>query len=198
VTSPGPPATGTAAGQDAERFRRLYAANFDPLLGYALRRVAAAEDAGDVVAETFLVAWRRCREVPRGDEARLWLYGVARRVLANHHRGQGRRDRLGERLRDQLAHQVPVHNPADEVVATRAVRVAMERLGELDLEVLRLTVWEQLEPREIAVTLGVSPQVVRTRLSRARTRLRQQLGDDPGAPGHVPGVRTVLTPEERR
>lgn len=193
MTSPGSPSDGPEA-----RFRRLYAANFDPLLGYALRRVAAAEDAADVVAETFLVAWRRCDEVPPGDEARLWLYGVARRVLSNHHRGEGRRDRLGDRLRDQLAQQITVRDPADEVTSTRAVRVAMERLSGLDREVLRLTVWEQLEPRDIAVALGLSSQVVRTRLSRARARLRHELGDDSGAAGHVRGVRTVLTPEEGR
>ncbi|MGI9157668.1 MAG: RNA polymerase sigma factor [Marmoricola sp.] len=207
MTSPGPDQADLLADHAdhadhadllADRFRRLYAAHFQQVLGYALRRVTAPEDAADVVAETFLVAWRRCDQVPQGDEARLWLYGVARRVLANHRRGADRKGRLGERLRAELAQQGVVRDPADEVVATRAVRVAMERLGELDREVIRLTVWEQLEPREIAVALGLSPQVVRTRLSRARSRLRQQLGDDPGAAGHVPGVRTVLTPEEGR
>lgn len=88
-------------------------------------------------------------------------------MLANHHRGEGRRGRLGDRLRDQLAQQITVRDPADEVISTRAVRVAMERLSGLDREVLRLTVWEQLEPRDIAVALGLSSQVVRTRLSRA-------------------------------
>lgn len=190
VTSPGP-----------DRFPQLYAANFDRLLGYALRRVAAPDDAADVVAETFLVAWRRIADVPDGDEARLWLYGVARRVLANHHRGEGRRDALAERLRSALSHQVSRRDVAEEVVETRAVRAALERLGDLDRELLRLTAWEELEPREIAVALDLSPHVVRTRLSRARTRLRRELakdGDDPGGPGHVPGVRTVLVPEEGR
>lgn len=70
-----------------DRFRRVYLEHFEPLLAYALRRVAHPEDAADVVAETFLVAWRRRHDIPADDEARLWLYGVARRVLANHHRG---------------------------------------------------------------------------------------------------------------
>jgi RNA polymerase sigma-70 factor (ECF subfamily) len=85
-----------------ERFRRVYAVNFEPLLAYAMRRVGQPEDAADVVAETFLVAWRRIGELPPEAEARLWLYGVARRVLANHHRGGDRRDRLGERPRQRL------------------------------------------------------------------------------------------------
>jgi RNA polymerase sigma-70 factor, ECF subfamily len=55
------------------------------------------------MAETFLTSWRRLEEVPPGPEARLWLYGVARRVLANHHRGQRRRSALADRLRGELA-----------------------------------------------------------------------------------------------
>lgn len=51
-------------------------------------------DAADAVAETFLVAWRRLGEVPDGREARLWLFGVCRRVLANHRRGELRRRHL--------------------------------------------------------------------------------------------------------
>ena len=72
-----------------DRFRRLYTANFAALLAYALRRVEQHEDAADVVAETFLVAWRRGPELPAGDEVRLWLYGAARRVLANHQHANG-------------------------------------------------------------------------------------------------------------
>ena len=73
-----------------DRFRDLYTRHFDALLSYALRRVGRPEDAADVVADTFLVAWRRRSSVPAGDEGRLWLYGVARHVLANHRRGVAR------------------------------------------------------------------------------------------------------------
>ena len=195
MSSPGP-------GQEpSERFRSVYAANFHRILGYALRRVATPEDAADVASETFLVAWRRSSELPSGDDARLWLYGVARRVLANQRRAQGRRDRLGDRLRDQLTRCV-VRDPAEETQSADAVRVAMQRLGDLDREVLRLSVWEQLEPREIAVALDLPGTVVRTRLSRARARLRAELvaetGHDPGASGHEQGVRPVLVPKEER
>jgi DNA-directed RNA polymerase specialized sigma24 family protein len=85
-----------------DRFRRLFAETERELLTYVLRRVDRAEDAADVVAETFLVAWRRLDKVPAGDEARLWLYGVARRQLANQRRGQLRRLRLADRLRAEL------------------------------------------------------------------------------------------------
>ena len=172
-------------GDRAAGFAALYDEHFTALLGYALRRVAVAEDAADVVSETFLVAWRRLPDVPDGAEGRLWLYGVARRVLANHRRGEGRRDRLGDALRQRLAQTAPDH--ADEVVGTERVRAALRRLSPEDRELVTLTVWEGLEPREVARVLGVRPGAVRTRLSRARGRLRALVGDEDGGPGHVPG-----------
>ena len=178
------------------RFDALYDAHFRDLVGFALRRVQRPEDAADIVAETFLVAWRRRREIPADGEARLWLYGVARRVLANHHRGDVRRERLGQRLRQRLTTLVP--DPAAEVPERLAIRAALDRLNELDREVLLLTVWEGLEPREAAQVLDVSPAAVRTRLSRARARLRELVGDDPVLPGHVLDVLTAPVPEEGR
>lgn len=183
-----------------ERFRRLYAEQFDPLLGYALRRVDRPEDAADVVADAFLVAWRRLDDVPEGHEARLWLYGVARRTLANHRRGAGRRNALGDRLRQDLATSVPDH--AGDVTARETVREALHRLAARDREVLELTAWEGLEPREIAEVLGISPIAVRSRLSRSRARLRALMsedgGNDPGPPGHVSSRQPQLARKEDR
>ncbi|WIM99543.1 RNA polymerase sigma factor [Actinoplanes oblitus] len=179
-----------------EQFRQTYAANFSALLGYAVRRVEQPADAADVVAETFLIAWRRRDDMPGGAETRLWLYGVARRVLANHHRGNERRNRLGDRLRARLA--AIGGDPAAEVPQRLAVRDALARLGGLDREVLTLTAWEGLEPREVAEVLEVSPAVVRTRLSRARARLRELVGDDPAPPGHVFSILSAPSPKEGR
>ncbi|MGK5680172.1 RNA polymerase sigma factor [Actinoplanes sp. URMC 104] len=157
-----------------QHFRDVYEAMFESLLAYALRRVDQPDDAADVVSETFLIAWRRAREMPDGDEAKLWLYGVARRVLANHHRGGVRRERLGERLR-HLLRAAPAADPSVVVPVRVSVRSMLTRLAEPDREVLMLTFWEGLEPREIAVVLGISPAVARTRLSRARARFRELL-----------------------
>ncbi len=179
-----------------DRFRTLYGANFAPLLGFVLRRAAGPHDAADVVSETFMVAWRRLADVPEGSDARLWLYGVARRVMANHRRGTGRRDRLGERLRHDLTLAFPDH--ADIVTARADLDAALRRLAVLDREVLQLSAWEGLEPREIATVLNVSPGTVRTRLSRARERLRRELGDDAGAGGHTPGDPLTTAPKSRR
>jgi RNA polymerase sigma-70 factor (ECF subfamily) len=187
----------SSGAEHEDRFRRVYAANFEPLLAYAMRRVEQPADAADVVAETFLVAWRRSRELPPEAEVRLWLYGVARRVLANHHRSGVRRERLGDRLRQRLRVAVSA-DPGSEVPERLTVQAALARLGTLDREVLMLTIWEGLEPREAATVLEVSPAVVRTRLLRARTRLRDLVGDDLRPPGHVFDVTTVGTPEEGR
>ncbi|WGX97609.1 RNA polymerase sigma factor [Nocardioides sp. L-11A] len=175
-------------------FRRLYAAHFDAVLGFALRRTDRPEDAADVTADTFLVAWRRLGHVPPGEGARPWLYGVARRTLANHRRGEGRRAALGDRLRLQIAHAMA--DLADDVVHRADVTAAMKRLSARDEEVLQLHLWEGLEPREIAEVLGLPATVVRPRLSRARTRLRGLLGNDPPGAGHLPAEPITSTPKE--
>ena len=178
-----------------ETFRGVYAEHFDAVLGYALRRTDRPEDAADVTAETFLVVWRRIAHVPGGTETRPWLYGVARRVLANHRRGNLRRTNLGQRLRHELATVVP--DTSDDVVQRADVTAAMERLSGRDQEVLALHLWEGLESREIAEVLGLSTVVVRPRLSRARARLRELLGNDPAPPGHQLSRPTQLSREER-
>jgi RNA polymerase sigma-70 factor (ECF subfamily) len=166
------------------RFEELYGAHVRPLLGFALRRTGQPADAADVVADTFLVAWRRLDDVPDRD-ARLWLYGVAHRVLANHGRGRRRRDRLGGRLAAVVAEHV-VADPAEAVGVEAVVREAMDRLPADDQDVLRLAAWEGLGGAEIAVVLGVPAGTVRSRLRRARGRMRDALGSDPRGDGCDP------------
>jgi RNA polymerase sigma-70 factor (ECF subfamily) len=190
-------ATSGGPGTEPEAvFRDLYAAHFDAVLGFALRRCDRPEDAADVTAETFVVAWRRMRHVPAGDGTRPWLYGVARRVLANQRRGELRRAALGARLRTQV--EVAMRDIADEVVHRADVTAAMRRLSGRDEEILQLHLWEGLEPREIADVLGLSGAVVRPRLSRAKARLRQVLGNDPDPVGHPPSSRPELVAKEEQ
>jgi RNA polymerase sigma factor (sigma-70 family) len=155
------------------RFSRLYREQGRAILTYALRRVADPEDAPDVVAETFLVAWRRFDDVPIGDDARLWLYGVARLVLGNLRRSERRRTRLGARLAESLRTEIATHAaPAGE--AAEVLR-AMAELGAEDRELLMLVSWEELTPAEAARVLGLSALATRSRLHRARRRLRAVL-----------------------
>lgn len=158
-----------------QRFEALFTAHSSTVLAYALRRVDVADDAADVIAETFVVAWRRIDDVPADDEARLWLYGVARRVLANHTRGDRRRHVLAARLRDHLAVQARGHRPGEDEPEADLVRAALARLDPADRELIELTSWEGLTPAEAAAVLMVTPSTLRSRLQRARQRLRTQL-----------------------
>jgi RNA polymerase sigma factor (sigma-70 family) len=164
-----------ALGQELAqvRFTKLYRDHGRAVLSYALRRVEAREDAADVVAETFLVAWRRFDEVPIGAGARLWLYGVARLVLANLSRAERRRTRLGARLAEALRTEV-VAPPEPRGEAAEVLRAVAE-LGDEDRELLLLVTWEELSPSEAARVLGISALAARSRLHRARRRLRQVL-----------------------
>jgi len=172
------------------RFRTLFVVTSRPLLSYALRRVGDPADAADVVAETFVVAWRRIDDVPSGDGARPWLFGVARRVVGNHRRGQLRRSQLADRLRERMGDLVvaDISGAADD---TEVVRLAMANLDGDDREILRLNSWEGLTPAEIAIALQVPAGTARSRLHRARGRLRAELGrvgwdgERPDSAGHV-------------
>jgi RNA polymerase sigma factor (sigma-70 family) len=165
------------------RFEALYDGYAHLILAYAARRTATYEDAADVLADTFTVVWRRINDVPGGDEARLWLYGVARRTLANHHRSDRRRRRLDERLQREVARVVAAaqrtREPAAEIVR---ISYAFNRLSPTDREVLTLVGWEGLDHGEVARVLGCSRARVRVRLHRARTRLLRTLdaGDPAG------------------
>ncbi|MEV8516236.1 RNA polymerase sigma factor [Dactylosporangium sp. NPDC051484] len=157
------------APSSAARFEALYRGCYQDLLGYALRRVNRPDNAADVVAETFLVAWRRIEEIP-SDRARPWLFGVARNVMANQHRADQRRADLAERLRQELALAtvIPPDVPA-------SVGAAFATLPEPDQELLRLVAWEGLGAEDLAVTLDCSVNAARIRLHRARKRLAEAL-----------------------
>jgi RNA polymerase sigma factor (sigma-70 family) len=151
-----------------QRFEEVYAANCGPILGYVLRRTGNSHDAADAAAETFLTAWRRLDDVPPGDQARLWLYGVARRVLANQQRGEHRRSELADRLRTELTTAYRAPEYAGELAGIAA---AFRTLPEADRELLALVGWEELDNGQAAAVLGCSRNAVRIRLHRARRRL---------------------------
>jgi RNA polymerase sigma factor (sigma-70 family) len=169
-----PPRADPAARQ--VRFEAVYAANHMSILGYALRRTASQDDAADILAETFLTAWRRLDELPSGDEARLWLYGVARRVLANFYRGERRRSALAERLRAELSYS---YVPPELTGETARLADALRRLPEQDRELLTLAAWEGLDYGQIAVVFACSRNAVRIRLHRARQKLAKELNSYP-------------------
>lgn len=177
------------------RFEEIYSANRAQILGYALRRTADPQDAADVLAETFLTAWRRLDAVPAGGQARLWLYGVARRVLANHHRGERRRSALATDLGSRLRADLPGHDLAGDDLA--GVAAAFRSLPEADRELLSLVGWEGLGHGEIATVLGCSRNAVRIRLHRARRRFARAL-ERADAGAAVPSLAAARIPNGER
>lgn len=160
---------------DAEsRFRQLFDANYRAILAYGLRRTPSRADASDLAADTMLVAWRRIDDVPQGGEALPWLYGVARLALANQSRTSRRRDQLSARLATAVE-QVTVPDVAQASADRAWVLAALAELNDLDREVLTLTLWEGLSQSEVAVAVNAPASTVRTRLHRARGRLREHL-----------------------
>jgi RNA polymerase sigma factor (sigma-70 family) len=148
-----------------ERFAQTFEEHYRAVTAYALRRTTPAE-AEDAVAETFLVAWRRLDELP--EEAKPWLLGVARRVLANQRRAAGRRHALTDKI---------AGTPAGEEDPPRrpAVLRALGRLSDTDREVLLLVAWDGLSIQEAAAALRCTRTAAKVRLHRARRRFCAEL-----------------------
>ena len=158
-----------------QRFTQLYEQHYDAVMRYAARRTDP-DTARDVVAETFLVAWRRLDTVPgRTAEAEPWLYAVARRTLANADRSQRRTDRVTARLAHQRPAAAQVPDPADAVTERARVEHALLALSDADQEALRLIGWEELSLASAARAMGCSRTAMAVRLHRARRRLARAL-----------------------
>jgi RNA polymerase sigma-70 factor (ECF subfamily) len=156
------------AGPASARFEQLFRTHYGRVLAYARRRTSVAV-ADDVVAETFLIAWRKLEAVPRAELP--WLLAVARRVLAN----ERRRDATQERVARRVAGE-PSTDSGSEGIADKELSVAFSQLGERDRELLMLLAWDGLSVAEAARVLGCSDVAARVRLHRARRRLERLLG----------------------
>ena len=151
-------------------FRALYAAHRDDVWRYAARRAPDRDAADDVTAEVFVIAWRRSDSLPA--EPLPWLYGVARRVLANHRRSETRRAALVERVGGETP---AVHAFTEQVADRAALLAALATLSGADREVLMLVAWEGLTVAEVAASLGCRRGTAGVRLHRARQRLAAAL-----------------------
>ncbi|MFF6993563.1 RNA polymerase sigma factor [Streptomyces sp. NPDC008313] len=168
-------------------FTALYHEHHPAVEAYVRRRLTSGQDIDDVVAETFLTAWRRLDEVPHS-AVLPWLYATARRILANTYRAEQRRQALAETIAWQRhSHQ---GDPADDVAGAQAVAVAFDSLSGTDREILRLALWEELPARHAARVIGCTTATFHVRLHRARRRLRQQLERVPSSP--VKTVSSIL------
>ena len=162
-----------------QRFASLYREHYRNVWAYAVRRIERHADAADVVADVFTIAWRRLAEVPEPPTDLLWLYGVARRVVAGKRRSARRLLDLIARLQ---AATVPAPASTGDEMTDRLLD-AVARLRPIEREAIALVHWEQLSHDEAARVLGCSANAVAIRVHRARSRLRQSLSDpDPAQP----------------
>ncbi len=153
----------------------LDAASVD-LLAYLTRRVGPT-DAPDVLADAMVAAWRRVDDLPvEPGRARMWLFVVTRNTLLNHRRGEVRRRRLADRVRDVVTRADAVAPPAD---AGADVRDAVDRLDADLAELVRLVHWDGFTIAEAAELTGVPASTARGRYRRARAELRAALAADP-------------------
>jgi RNA polymerase sigma factor (sigma-70 family) len=158
---------------DRQRFEAIYAEHAGAVRAYAMRR-GPVTDADDVVAEVFLIAWRRLHDVPA--DARGWLLAVARRVQSNTRRGSSRQ----EALRVRLEHERPAAEHPDADVDRDGIE-ALLSLREGDREALLLIAWEGLSNGEAARVMGVRESTFGVRLHRAKRRLARALADSQGS-----------------
>jgi RNA polymerase sigma-70 factor (ECF subfamily) len=161
-----------------ERFTVLTQVVTEPLRRYLLRRTDP-DTAQDVLADTFLVLWRRLDDVP-ADDPLPWCYAVTRGCLANTMRAAARQRRLVARL--TLLHPREMSGP---MLDDADLYEALGRMSEGDQELVRLWAWERLTPQEIAVVLGGTANAASIRLHRARKKLASMLDDrnGRGSPG---------------
>ena len=165
--------------EDAARFRAIFDTTFPRVRRYVHHRGVTGGRADDIVAETFLVAWRRLHDVP-DDDPLPWLLAVARNQWLNQRRGDRRHVAMLRRL-PVPAPVPPPSEPGDTAPIGRALAV----LTPTDQEVLRLVAWDNLSPDQASKVLGCSPGAFRVRLHRARQRLAEELAKRSNGSGQI-------------
>ncbi len=157
-------------------FVLLFERHFGAVYGYLARRVGVAAGE-DLAAETFATAFEKRRRFnPEFADARPWLFGIALNLLRRRLRGERRELRAFARTGvDSVRAADSAHDALDRSLAARELARALAGLGRKDREVLLLFFWADLSYEQIAEALDVPLGTVRSRLNRARARLRELL-----------------------
>ena len=146
------------------------------VFAYALRHCGSAA-AEDVLADTFLVAWRRLDDMPA--EPLPWLLVIARNTMANDRRSRARRRRLSDAIAAWERLRPPANGVDHEVIGREVMLRALGTLTELEREALLLVAWDGLRPPDAATVAGCSLRAFEVRLQRARARLARAVEDEP-------------------
>ena len=172
---------GIDSSREESWLRQLLSDHYRHVLAYTRRRLPV-DDADEVTADVFTVAWRRRDEIPDDVPELAWLYGVARNRVRLAERAQERRSQASRRLfADRTAAlsvagstgESPQHTGVDD--RAERVRRALAKLKPREQEVLRLLTWEELSHRDTAHVLGCSVNAVAIRAHRARQSLARAL-----------------------
>lgn len=164
-------------GLSRAEFEALYQSHAPEILGY-LRRRGAGANAQDLLADTFLTAWRRRDDLPDAAQRRAWLFGTARRLLLALHR------EMTPVLSANLLEGWGSPQAAVDDGSADVVRAVLAELPEADRELLTMTAWERLPVVEAGAVLGLTASAARVRLHRIRGRLAK----DPRITGLLPAV----------
>ena len=175
---------------DPEQFATVFRRHAPDIHRYAVRRLGP-DAAEDVVAETFLTAFRlRSRYQRDRPDARPWLYGIATNLVSRHRRAEVRQYRALARTGVDPVTESFTDRADARLTASgesRRLAAALAKLPAVHRDALLLVAWGDLSYEEAAVALGVPVGTVRSRLSRARARLRQALGEAPTQTGQGEG-----------
>jgi len=163
------------SGPVGERFSELYRREYGLVYRFVLRRTNATS-AEDITNETFAVAWQKFHDIPiEIEQARAWLYAVARIHILRHWHSDNKKAALHIRLADSFE---PIANsPETEISTSLDLRTAWQQLTATDQEILTLLGWEELSLAAAAKTLGISVPTARRRVAKARAALRNALDD---------------------
>ena len=177
--------------QDDEAFTQCWRAEAPRLLAYARRHIGS-DEAGDAVAETFAIAWRRWAEVP--DPPVGWLLRTAAGVIRNRSRSSKRRHSLTARIALLSQAASAVSDTADAVVRREEALRRLASLSDDQREALLLITWDGLTHDEAAAVLGLRPVTFRKRVSRARELLERDESPPPGRT--LPALVTTTVRQE--
>jgi RNA polymerase sigma factor (sigma-70 family) len=173
------------ASPTPERFGELFEEHANTVYNFCFRRLADWAMAEDMTSAVFLEAWRRRERVDLVGEPPLpWLLGVATNLMRNHRRSLRRASAALERFHTSASVPDFGDDLADRLDAERQMRAVLEQIGALapqEREALELCAWAELSYADAARALGVPVGTVRSRLSRARARLRELIGEDDAA-----------------
>jgi RNA polymerase sigma-70 factor (ECF subfamily) len=190
-------------GRDPELFDAFYREHIEDVQRFVARRIGDRERAADLTAEIFIAAIESSERFKGRAAPRTWLFGIARRVIANDARTRGRERSREEQFIGAIAidegDAARMDARLDAAAQSRRLYAAMEKVPEGERAILELVAIDELSVAEAAAAVGVRPVTARVRLHRARRRLRDELALEANAasrtdfPDHLdhPGASAI-------